>query len=264
MFIYNYFMIKRKSKFFSRYLNEDGSYPDFIIVGTPKSGTTSLYSYLSEHEEIFPALEKEPFYFFSDGLGKYKKGIRWYKSFFPSDKEKGNKITGEASAPYLYYSESVKNIKKEVPNGKFIILLRNPVDRLFSHYQMGVRSGRQNRTFEQTTRPLFHYGLENCPVDWINQSYYLPQIKRWFKYFPNRDQTLIIKSEDLFNDTQETFDLVCEFLSISKQNIKSLPVKNKGNYKDSIDPKLRKKLEDTYGECNKELEEYLGIKFNWF
>ena len=128
--------------------------PDFLIIGAARSGTTSLYQYLTEHPSIIPGVGKE-IYFFDK---KFKKGINWYKSFFPTkfsmaiikNKQKTKCITGEATPRYLHYPHAPKRIFEFLPKIKLIVLLRNPIDRAYSHYQMEVSSGNEELSFEES------------------------------------------------------------------------------------------------------------------
>jgi hypothetical protein len=117
--------------------------PNLFIAGAAKSGTTSLCKYLSQHPEIFLCYPKEPRYFSSkyknfphNGPGDYVadnftiKEESKYIDLFKSIKHE--KIIGEASLDYLYFSNSAYDIKKYSPNAKVIIILRNPIDRAFS------------------------------------------------------------------------------------------------------------------------------------
>ena len=107
--------------------------PDFIIIGTQRGGTTSLYSYLASHPSVGPASTKEVHFFDN----KYTKGLAWYRAHFPSAIEKyyaehiqkRKFITGESSPYYLFHPHVPKRVAKDVPHAKFIVLLRNPVDR---------------------------------------------------------------------------------------------------------------------------------------
>src|SRR5579863_6754349 len=113
--------------------------PDFMIIGTQKGGTTSLYNYLIDHPNISSIFKKEPHFFDFN----FYKGVSWYRAHFPSLLEKyyservhGQKfITGEASPYYLYHPLVPQRIKETMPTAytKFIVLLRNPIDRAYSH-----------------------------------------------------------------------------------------------------------------------------------
>ena len=119
---------------------------DFFIVGAPKAGTTSLHHYLNEHPEIEMSTQKEADFFSDESLQKqglyYGKNridtLEKYHNLFPSIQEKKY---GEASVSYLFYEDVPKKIKEYNSNGKIIIMLRNPVERAFSHYLMDYRLG---------------------------------------------------------------------------------------------------------------------------
>jgi len=127
--------------------------PDFLIIGFPKCGTTSLYEYLLQHPDIHPPIGKEIDYF--DRL--YSRGRNWYKVRFPTVFKKNiftkvlgrDFLTGEATPRYMIHPHALNRIKKILPKAKFIILLRNPIDRAFSHYNMNFRNGYENLSFEQ-------------------------------------------------------------------------------------------------------------------
>ena len=127
---------------------------DFFIVGAPKSGTTSLYHYLNEHFDVEMSSQKEPDFFSDESLQKqgmyYGRNrvdtIGKYNALF----EKEDVILrGEASVSYLYYEDVPKKIKEYNHDGKIIIILRNPIDRAFSHYLMDYRLGLISESFER-------------------------------------------------------------------------------------------------------------------
>src|SRR5205823_10005526 len=127
--------------------------PDFIIIGTMRGGTTSLYSYLTAHPYIGSAYMKEVHFF--DVY--YSKGLPWYRAQFPSSVQKyyaervqkQSFITGEASPYYLFHPHAPKRIAKILPQVKLIVLLRNPVSRAYSHYYHEVTGGHEKLSFEE-------------------------------------------------------------------------------------------------------------------
>lgn len=112
--------------------------PDFLIIGVQKCGTTSLHEFICQHPCVIPPTKKEIHYFSTF----YAQNIRWYKTHFPLlikknilEKIKGHKvITGEASPYYIYHPLAAKRIRETIPEAKFIVIFRNPVDRAYSHY----------------------------------------------------------------------------------------------------------------------------------
>ena len=127
---------------------------DFFIVGAPKAGTTSLYYYLNEHPEIEMSTQKETD-FFSDSAIQ-KQGLYYGKNRIDTEEkynglfntQKKDVIFGEGSVSYLFYPTVAQEIKAYNPIAKIIIMLRNPIDRAFSHYLMDYRLGLVSDSFE--------------------------------------------------------------------------------------------------------------------
>ena len=129
--------------------------PDFIVIGCQKCATTSLYDYLIQHPNISSATEKEIHFFDSN----YNVGITWYRSFFPtvfskqfSKLRKEKFVTGEASPMYIFNPIVSKRILSILPNVKLIAILRNPIDRAYSHYNMQVKNGYETLSFEEAIK----------------------------------------------------------------------------------------------------------------
>ncbi|MGZ8918140.1 MAG: sulfotransferase family protein [Methylobacter sp.] len=120
---------KLKKLFFT---NSPNSFPNFMIIGAQKAGTTALYEYLSRHPQIQPTKVKELHYFNCEA--RYKNGIEFYRSFFQLDTE--SKLLFDASPGYLNNANAPKRIYAHNPNVKIIILLRDPVERAYSAWNM--------------------------------------------------------------------------------------------------------------------------------
>ena len=213
---------------------------DFFIVGAPKAGTTSLYHYLNEHPEIVMSRQKETDYFSDEDL--QKKGLYYgknrintlekYHSLFQNVDQK--KI-GEASVSYLFYEDVPQKIKAYNSNGKIIIMLRNPVDRAFSHYLMDYRLGLIGKSFESI--------LENEKKDikaalfyqqYIELGQYSGQVKRYIEKFGKENVTIIFYY-DFKNHVVKEVQKVYEFLEVdskyraeieNKHNTYSMPKNN--------------------------------------
>ena len=118
------------------------SKPDFIIIGVQKGGTTSLFNYLSQHPQISLSRVKEVHYF---DVG-YQFGVEWYQQFFPLEKDRHGKLVGEASPYYIFHPLAAQRIKQDLPSIKIIILLRNPIVRAYSNFQMQLRNKNEKET----------------------------------------------------------------------------------------------------------------------
>lgn len=253
--------------------------PDFIIIGTSKSGTTTLYSYLQQHPYIQPSYSKEIDYFDK----KFDKGIMWYKSFFDTriakffkQKQNRNYLTGHVCDAF-YHKKSAKRIKETLPNVKLILILRDPISRAASHYNQSVKKNREKLKFNEAInlqlkndcgveeKKLLHFS-KKFNVDpenfYLSAGIYSPRLENFLKFF-NKTNLLIIKSEDLFSDPKNVLNDICKYLEIPNyQNIdyQHLNVSEKIE----IEPSLKKELENYYKKYNSKLEELAGSKFNWF
>jgi hypothetical protein len=214
---------------------------DFFIAGAPKAGTTSLYYYLEEHPEIEMSSKKEPDYFSDTPLqeqGMYygKNRINTLDKYESLFAQKEGVIYGEGSVSYLFYENVAEDIKKYNPNAKIIIMLRNPIDRAFSHYLMDYRLGLVSDSFEDIINKKSKY--KNAHLfyqQYIEVSEYAKQIQRYCNVF-STDNLLLIDYEDFKGDVSGIVDLVYDFLKVStefsadvntKHNTFTMP-KNKG------------------------------------
>ena len=192
---------------------------DFFIIGAPKAGTTSLYYYLSEHPQIQMSSQKETDYFSSQNIqnqGMYYRRNRVstlekYKSLFT---QKEGVIYGEASVSYMYYDTVANDIKKYNPNAKIIVILRNPIDRAFSHYLMDYRLGLVSDSFEKIiNRQSKHQYASLFYQQYVLVSKYYEQLKRYFDVF-DREQILVLDYQDFKTETSKTLESVYKFLDI--------------------------------------------------
>ncbi len=195
--------------------------PNFYIAGTPKSGTTSLYNYLNEHPEVFMCSVKEPNYFaheeiIAQNLYYAEKGIgsrSEYEALF-KDVETETAV-GEASVAYLFYPKTPAKIKAVCQDAKIIIILRNPVDRGFSHYLMDTRLGYVNIPFEDIVfKRADHPLLDLYYQQFVELGLYHAQIKRFLDTFDD-SQVRIFLTEDLREDISRVVLSCYEFLGIN-------------------------------------------------
>lgn len=194
-----------------------GTLPSFVIIGEMKAGTTSLYHALTDNPLIIPAKTKELHY-----LSQTHATQKGYSKYFPNLKE--NQITGEATPNYLTSEIASKNAKKIIPSTKFIALLRNPSERVFSQYWGYVRKSRKRKAmprcknFEEYYQYLIknptQQGKVNYVGKWgIKRSIYYSSLKNWYKHFPKK-QIMIIKSEDMFKNINKITNEVLKWLEI--------------------------------------------------
>ena len=260
--------------------------PNFLIIGTQRGGTTSLYNYLVERPGVAPAAVKE-LHFFDK---KFHKGAAWYRAHFPTSVQKyafeqtskHHFVTGEASAYYLFHPHAPKRVAQLLPDTKFIVLLRNPVDRAYSQYNFEVDLGRESLSFEdalaaeeerigkERERMLAdeHYvSINHSRYSYLARGLYADQLCTWMGFFP-REQFLLLKSEDFFTDPASTLETVSMFLQLPRLQAHERTKKYKQhNYNNtpysSMNPATRERLIDYFEPHNRRLADFLGMTFEW-
>ena len=190
--------------------------PNFLIIGAMKSGTTALYYYLEQHPEIYMSPVKEPNFFSSqeqENAADAVTNIGTYQDLFRGGS--GKKALGEASHSYLYEPRAAAEIKRYVPEAKLIAILRNPIDRAYSHFLHMVRSGTEPLDdFAQALREE-EVGThkERTFQDYIGRGLYYNQLKRYFGTFP-QEQVRVYLYEDLSGAPISTVQDAFRFLKV--------------------------------------------------
>lgn len=199
--------------------------PDFFIVGAPKCGTTAMNDYLKDHPEIFVPDKKEIHFFGADLAFRPPQRLTEaeYLSFFAS--AWSEKRVGEASVWYLYSRQAAAEIKAFMPTARIIIMLRNPVDMMYSLHSQRLYNGRENLSdFAQALMKEDTLSPKEQPEDTfhaLSVSYravatYTPQVQRYFEVF-GRERVHIIIFDDFARATPEVYRQTCEFLEVSQE-----------------------------------------------
>jgi hypothetical protein len=218
--------------------------PNFLIIGAPKCGTTSLYSYLQQHPQVFMSIPKEPTFFGNEGTDGLFNGPhdedRFYHSrvitnfadytalFNPVTMEKA---IGEASIYYLYLPKAPMQIQKYVPKATMFAVLRNPADRAYSAYLHVVRQARERRSFadslkeeperiRQKWNPLWHFK---------SMGFYYEQVKRYFETF-GREQVHVYLYEDLQKKPLPLIKEVFDMLGVDNSFVPDISKRFKTSY----------------------------------
>lgn len=196
---------------------------DFFIVGAPKSGTTSLYNYLDQHHSITMSSVKEPNYFscieIEDQKLYYKTKqiptLDKYHALF--NFKNGSCLFGEASVSYLYYKDIASRIKNYNEDAKIIIILRDPVERAVSHYNMDKRLGFVKNDLKSI---LDDISLKNHMLfyqQYIQLGFYYLQVKRYIDVF-GKENVCVMKYDELNNDNKEFTNKILNFLDLDVDN----------------------------------------------
>lgn len=213
-------------------------YPDFYIIGAMKAGTTSLYTLLDSHKQIhFGSSEdvysKEPGYFSRDE--RFQRGPEWYLEIYKEANE--NQLIGDASTCYSrwpFFKNTVERIFSVTPNAKFIYIIREPVQRTYSHYRHRMLVLDKITTFSEYI---------DSDEEMMCASDYALQIKQYLKYF-KRSQLHFLTLDQLKNHPNESINNICKFLnidSISEEQIKQVS-QHQNPIEDRINTVQAKKL----------------------
>jgi len=237
--------------------------PDFVIIGTQRGGTTSLYRYLADHPDIGPALRKEVHFFDLN----YERGVDWYRAHFPEEGQ--YRVVGEASPYYVAHPDVPARLHQLLPHALLILLLRNPIDRALSHHQLMVRRGLEPLSFweavEREPERLRECGGVESPswrtYSYLARSVYAPQIERWLGLFP-ATQLLVIKSEDFYRDPATVVTEVQTRLGLTPSQPRRMKAYHLSEYP-QMDTALRCRLQDYFAPFNQQLYALLGRDLRW-
>jgi hypothetical protein len=270
------------------------SRPTFLIIGTQKGGTVALRKYLARHQNIVPAKKKEVGYFDQDI--SYRRGNRWYHGHFPLPHRLGRRgVTFEATPEYLYYPKAAQRIFSYDPALKLIVLLREPVERAFSAWNMfrtlrrehpdylrailpecdqmlqeaisQMLSGDSFPEFDQAVRDEIHGALSASSAlepSYVRRGLYQEQLLRYLQWFA-REQILVLDSARLKRDLGNVLPEVVRFLGLPEYAALpvDLPLFHIGEYEQQIADNTRGFLREFYKPHNEKLYEMLGRDFGW-
>jgi len=279
-------------------------WPNFFIVGAPRAGTTTLYEFLRRTPKVFMSSVKEPSYFsvsVNPNL-KASKVIRDKNQYLKLFKKVKDEIAiGEATPDYLWDPKSAKLIHEVIPNARIIIMLRDPVERAFSHYLLLLSIGSEKVSLQEAikkalkAKPDYSGRIIEC-------SYYYEQVKRYLEIF-GAEQVKVIIFEEFIQEVRNNVKEVLEFLAVTSeppkiveaQNVFTMPRSNLVNravsnsslnrirkkiFPRGLNPTLRKVftkrttkpqlslndkkiLEDIYRKDVLKLQQLLGCTFPW-
>jgi len=251
--------------------------PQCFVIGVVRSGTTSLYHYLSQHPSIAPAAYDELGYFDDN----YHLGVNWYKSLFPTKftknriiKKHGKFLTYDVTPFYIYNPLVAKRIFESFPKAKIISNLRNPIDRAYSNYNDAVEMGDMKIPFEEVVQIAMDeidknksklnneaYIVDTYYENILARGFYADQLKIWFKKF-QKNQLLMVQSEDLAQKTDQILTKIFEFLDLPYFKIKDLTKQNKREYP-PMKAETRKLLIEFYRPYNEKLYNLINQHFDW-
>jgi len=200
--------------------------PNFMCIGASKSGTTTLYEILKQHSEVFVPSFKEPHFF--DNHFIYNNGLEWYyNTYFKRVK---NKIRiGDFTPSYLFEKKSAKRIFYDLGKDvKFIVILRNPVDRAYSLYLHSKRDQHETLSFKDAlkiekerlnnARKQNDY-LSELRLSYVEQGLYGKMLEEYFKYFSKENFLIIHFEEEFIRKREETISRIFSFLELQYEQL---------------------------------------------
>lgn len=246
--------------------------PSFLILGTMKGGTTSLFDHLALHPSVTPPVTKEIHYF---DLG-FRKGPKWYATQLrAAARSARSPFTGEASPYYLFHPEVPRRAAETCPLARLIVLLREPVARAFSHYHHAVREGFETLAPEPAfaaeeeriglQRRLLREGtIEDAPafqhLSYQARGRYAEQLEAWLEHFPP-SQILVLQSERLFRHPAEVCRQARSFVGFPDFAAPPVGKLNAGTYS-PLPPRLAEALRKEFEPANDRLARLLKARWN--
>lgn len=189
--------------------------PNFFIIGAPRAGTTTLYEYLKKILLVYMSPLKEPQYFspncsLTDGLRRIVDRDEYLCLFKGVQNEK---VIGEASTSYLWDPKSAELIYHDIPNAKIICILRDPIQRAFSHYRIHLRSNFEKQTFHEAIMKINDHFDPHTTNRYLHAGLYSEQIQRYLNLF-GKNQVKIIIFEEFIKNPKEVVEDILKFLDI--------------------------------------------------
>lgn len=266
--------------------------PDFLIIGAKRSGTTSLFRYIDSHPCVlaqFPSARHMPFMAMNTkGVHWFdrspERGRWWYRSHFPTaatrtlaSRRAGAPVaTGEGSPYYFIHPEAPVRAAAELPHARLIVVVRNPVDRAYSHWAEQRRDarepldfvealdaeaarleGEEERLGRREIRSSVHYEHHS----YVRQGEYARFLERWYRGFP-KEQLLVLLSEDLYRDPQSTLDRVFRFLGLAPHRLTD-PQPWNAAPRSPMAEGTRRRLEEHFRPWNEQFVELTGVQPSW-
>lgn len=234
---------------------------NFVVGGTQKGGTSALHEFLRQHPEIcMPSTTKELHFFDNDeAFATTAEYDGYHAQFAPGP---GHRAIGEATPIYMYWDPAPLRIRNYNPRMKWIIILRNPVHRAFSAWNMEKLKNNEDLSFEnaiawEPLRIQAAHPRQNSVFSYCDRGYYTRQIRRIYDLF-GRENCLVILNEDLGNHHNETLSSIFRFLDVAPDFRPAPQRVHQNHYTDQLDPAIHRRLTARFHPDIKELEHLIG------
>jgi len=258
--------------------------PDFLVIGTKRGGTTSLWRYLIQHPlvpRLFPAWNTKTSHYFEEN---WPRGEAWYRSHFPTVKQRAAlerkhgapPKVGEAAPLYMFHPLVASRVAQLMPRARMVVLLRDPVERAYSHWKERRTEGaepldfaaalaaEESRTAGEREKLLADPNYFSEAFDWYSyraRGRYLEHLTPWLDHF-DREQLLFVASETLYREPAATYARILDFIGLPPYDLGAYDVFNDRPSK-GMDDEVRAELTAYYRPHNAALAERLGMTFDW-
>jgi sulfotransferase family protein len=247
--------------------------PGFLVIGTKRGGSTSAYHWIARHPQVAPCKTAKGTHYFDVN---HRRGPRWYRSAF--EKQAGEwTITGEGSPYYMFHPLSPTRIARELPDVKLIAVLRDPVERAWSHHQYELARGTETLPFEaaldaeperlageveRLAADPSYESFEHRHHTYLARGHYAEQLEHIYSLFP-REQVLVLQSETMFADPHGQLARVWDFLSLRPVRLEGLKAMKAGTYQSDLPPAAAERLAEYYAPHNERLQSVLDEQMSW-
>ncbi|NND01354.1 MAG: sulfotransferase [Acidimicrobiia bacterium] len=250
-------------------LNWKRALPGFLIIGAQRSGTTSLHQYLAGHPDVAAPIRKEVHYFST----RYGAGPGWYRAHFPLASP--GRHTFESTPYYLFHPLAPERAGGMLPEARLIAVLRNPIDRAYSHYLLNVAKGHESLTFEEAIQAEpDRLAAGRQSIDENNSAHqlfsycargrYADQVERWLSHFPAQ-QIHFALAEDLYTSPASVLVGVERFLGLSEwlpSEFENWSHRTAAS-SSQILPETRQMLAEHFEEPNRRIAALTGLSIDW-
>jgi hypothetical protein len=230
-----------------------GRLPDFVVAGVVKGGTTSLFYYLQPHPQVWMPPSKE-LHFFSNN---FNRGEQWLRAQFAGAGD--GKVVGEMTPEYAEHPLAAERMAAVIPDARLVVILRHPVERAYSHYQMQRAKFSAEQPFADIVDIELAQGPGAIPEPhrpYLRGGMYHEQLQRLFAHYP-RDSVLVLLMDDLEDDPATVYRQLCTHIGIDSEPLpenlgrrynRTMPVRSKLLRKAMVRFKLEKRLPGSIGQ----------------